>query len=396
MELNDLAHRYEPRLIELRRELHRIPELAYREKKTAALVAKELESMGLKPEFLLETGIVATIEGTKGDKDNRHTVALRADMDALAEFEETGVEYSSIHEGKMHACGHDCHMACLLTAARILVDMKDELNGNVKLIFQPGEEGAKGAQAMIKAGALKDVEAIFGLHVWGNVESGKASCEDGPVMAAADWFKIRVEGKGCHGSRPHEGRDAIMAAAALVWAINNMVAREIDPLETAVVSVCEFHAGHAINVLPENARLAGTIRSFTPQMRAYLPKALKRLCKGIGKAYRVNITCKYTKGNGPVINDRRVAKVVRKTIEETLGEENRIKLGRITPGEDFSAYLEYVPGAFMILGISNDEACTQFPNHSSHFNVDESALISGTKMHAQFAINMLDKLSKQD
>lgn len=389
--LTALARQYEPDLIGLRRSFHKIPEVAYEEVKTANLIAEELTRLGLTVTRLLDTGVVATISGTHPSKPAQYkTIALRADIDALHEQEETGVSYASTHLNRMHACGHDCHIACLITCARLLCELKAYLPGDVRLIFQPAEEGANGAEAMIEAGALKDVDTIFGLHVWPDVKCGACAIAPGPLMAAADWFEIEIHGVSAHGSRPHEARDVILAGAALVEAINSMIAREIDPQETAVVSICEFQAGHAKNILPEYARLAGTIRSFTPQMRAYLPAALKRICSGIEAVYRVNINVSYTQGNDPVINDDGVVEVVKKSVVEALGSEHLQSTKPITPGEDFSAYLKYVPGAFMLLGTGNPQQdSTVHPLHSCHFNVDESALIKGALVEAQVAYNLL-------
>lgn len=390
-ELSALAHQYEPDLIKLRRSFHAIPEVAYEEVKTTNLIEEELNRLGLTVARPLDTGVVATITGTHPSKPAQYkTIALRADIDALCEQEETGVSYASTHPHRMHACGHDCHIACLITCARLLCKLKHHLPGDVKLIFQPAEEGANGAEAMIEAGALKDVDAIFGLHVWSGIEHGVCAIAPGPLMAAADWFSIKIHGTSGHGSRPHEARDVILAGSALVQAINSMIAREIDPQETAVVSICEFHAGNAKNILPEYAQLTGTIRSFTPQMREYLPAAIRRICSGIEATYRVSITFSYTQGNDPVINDHEVTQIVKQSVVEVLGSDYLQTVKPITPGEDFAAYLRHVPGAFMLLGITDPEQNdTAFPIHSSHFNVDERALIQGALVEAQVAYRLL-------
>lgn len=389
--LSVLAPQAEEHLIELRRAFHAIPEIAYEEYETADLIEQELTALGLTVTRPLETGLIATIHGTHPDKpENYRTVALRADIDGLCEQEETRVAYASTHPHRMHACGHDCHIACLITCARLLSQLTNHLKGDVRLIFQPAEEGAKGAEAMIAAGALEGVDAIFGMHVWSGIPHGVCAIKPGPLMAAADWFSIDIHGKSGHGSRPHEGRDAISAGAALVEALNTMVAREIDPLQTAVVSVCKFHAGNAKNILPEHAELEGTIRSFTPEMRDYLPQAIERICSGIEEMYRVEINFSYTQGNGPVINDEKITQSIERSISHILGPSCLQHANPITPGEDFSAYLSHVPGAFMLLGITDPQIKeTTYPNHSDHFNVDETALINGAQVEAQVAYELL-------
>ena len=246
--------RWESYVIEKRREFHQIPEASLVEFKTCRKIMDELTAMGLNPRQLADTGVVADITGAYPGK----TVGLRADIDGLSVTEQTGVPYASQHEGFMHACGHDTHIAMLLGAAQILNELRGELHGSVRLIFEPGEEVAKGALKMIHAGALEGVDTILGLHIWADVPAGKISAEPGPRMASADWITIDIQGKSCHGGMPEQGVDAVVAGAAVVNSIQSIVSRETTPLEPIVVTLGEFYAGERNNVVAGTARLTGT------------------------------------------------------------------------------------------------------------------------------------------
>ncbi|MEE9600085.1 MAG: M20 family metallopeptidase, partial [Thermoplasmata archaeon] len=285
--LPELAMQHKDAIVDWRRSLHRIPELAYDEVKTSGLIADVLEELGLKvSEGVGGTGVVAVMKGSKPGK----VVALRADMDALPLEERTGLSFASVHEGRMHACGHDSHMAMILGAALVLKDLKTELPGQVKFIFQPAEEEGRegGAKPMIEAGVLKNprVDYIFGLHVWSDLEAGKIGYNGGALLASTDTFYITVKGRGGHGAKPHHTVDPIVTAAHLVVALQTIASREADPLEPFVLTVGKFEAGTVHNIIPSEAYLEGTLGTVTDRTRRGLRKRLERIVAGVTSSYR--------------------------------------------------------------------------------------------------------------
>ena len=260
MKIQEVASKYEKYQVEMRRYFHQYPEVSGKEYETSKKIKEELDKIGVPwVDCGLETGVLATIKGSKPGK----TILLRADIDALSVQETTGAEYASKNEGVMHACGHDCHISMLLTAAHILNDMKDDLCGTVKLAFQPAEEAAIGAKAMIADGALKGVDAAFGIHIWSDVPAGHVSCSEGPRMASADLFKIDIKGKGCHGAAPHQGVDAAVVTASVINNLQAMASRQTAPVDPIVVTVGLVEAGTRWNVVAENAHMEGTTRCFS-------------------------------------------------------------------------------------------------------------------------------------
>lgn len=385
MNVKELANKYKDYVISLRREFHMYPEASWQEFKTSAHIKEELEKLGIPYVPLVKTGLVATIKGSKPGK----TVALRADIDALQVNEQNEVDYKSQNEGLMHACGHDNHIAMLLCAGRILNDMKAELAGTVKLIFQPAEEVATGAKRMIAAGALEGVDSIFGMHVWSDVDSGTVAIEPGPRMASADMFKITLTGKGGHGSAPHQGIDAVVAASALVMNLQSAVSRELSPLEPAVLSVGSLHAGTRFNVIASEAVLEGTTRSFNPDIREQFPVILERIAKETAATYRAEASVEYTYGTPPVINELTCSKIAEEAVKKLKGPQALASLGKIMGGEDFAEYMEKIPGAIAFLGVRNPAVGASFPQHHPQYNVDEAALELGAGLYAQVAVDML-------
>ena len=387
MDVKELANKYKDYTIALRREFHMYPEASWHEFNTSARIKKELETLNIPFVSPLETGIVATVSGKNPGK----TVALRADIDALQVTEETQVPYQSKNPGLMHACGHDNHIAMLLCAGRILNDLKNELAGNVKLIFQPAEEAADGAKKMVETGALENVDSIFGIHVWSDVASGTVAIEPGPRMASTDMFKITVHGKGGHGSAPHQGIDAVVTASALVMNLQSAVSRELPPLEPSVISVGSLKAGSRFNVIASEAVLEGTTRTFNPDIRNKFPKIIERIAKDTAATYRAQAESEYTFGTPTVINDPHYAQLVAGSVKKLRGPEALSLLGPIMGGEDFAAYLEKVPGAIAFLGVGNAAVKANYPQHHPQYNVDENALELGAGLYAQVAIDMLKK-----
>jgi amidohydrolase len=383
MEMESLIAKYTGEIILNRREFHRIPEPSGREVKTSALIGEKLAGMGLNPQSIAGTGLIAEIAGARAGK----TVALRADIDALPLAEQTGVAYRSQHEGFMHACGHDAHIAMLLGAARMLLELKEEICGRVRLIFQPAEENISGARAMITEGALNGVDTIFGLHVWSGLDAGKISVEAGPRMASADFWHIDIKGKGGHGGMPHEGIDALIAGAALVNSLQTLVSREISPLEPAVLSIGEFRAGTLPNIIADSARLSGTSRTFNSVVREQFPAAIKRIAEYTAAAYRTEIKLHYDFGSPVVENDPACSEIARRAVQKVMGEDALTLMEKTMGGEDFANYQRIVPGVFAFLGVRNVETGALYPQHSPLYTIDESALPLGAATATQYALD---------
>jgi amidohydrolase len=298
-------------------------------------------------------------------------------MDALPIQEENAVEYKSQVDGVMHACGHDAHTAILLGVARVLMDRRDQFAGTVKLLFQPCEEtGPGGAKWMIEQGVLEDpaVDACFGLHVWQNEPVGLVLVSEGPVMAASDRFEITIQGKGGHGAMPNVCVDPIVAGMAIVNALQTIVARNVDPTESAVVTVGEFHAGNAPNVIPDTATIRGTVRSFNPDVRALLEKRIVEVAEGVGAAMQAEVTAAYRHGVPATVNDPAMAAIARQAAVEVVGEEHVRPQVPTMGGEDFSFFLESKPGCYFFVGTNNEARGLTWGHHHPRFDIDEEAL----------------------
>jgi amidohydrolase len=388
--VKELAEKYFDYAIAMRREFHRHPEPSMKEKRTSRRVIEELEKLGLKPEKAAGTGVVCEIKGAKKSKKNKK-VALRADMDALEIEEKNKIEYKSENEGLMHGCGHDGHTASLLTAAKILNDLKSEFAGTVKLIFQPGEEIAVGAKTMVEEGIVQDVDAIFGIHVWNDLASGKISVEAGPRMAAVNQFIINIHGKGGHGSMPQQGIDPIMAGAAVVMNLQTIVSREFDPMEPAVLSVDIFNSGSKGNVLPDSSYLEGTTRCFSREINQKFEDIIRRVAQETAASYRAEAELEYNKMTLPCINDQEISAIAQKSAAEVAGSDSIVNLDKTTGGEDFSFFAAEVPAAFAFVGSRNEAKGADAPHHHPEFNIDEDALKTASGLYAQFALDFLSE-----
>lgn len=385
MSVKELANKYKQYIIDRRREFHMNPEASLEEFVTSKRVKEELKKIGIPYVEIAGTGVIATIKGSKEGK----TVALRADMDALQVQECNKVDYKSTKDGLMHACGHDGHTAMLLGAAQILNEIKENINGTVKLFFQPGEEVALGARKMIEEGAMDGVDGVFGIHLWADVPVGKVNIEVGPRMASADIFKIKIKGKGGHGSLPHQGVDAVVAASSVVMDLQSIVSREISPLESAVVSVGSFHSGTRFNVIASEAVLEGTTRCFNPEIRKNFPEMLERVVKNTTASYRAEAEIQYTLGTPPLINEESCTIIAQNSVEKLIGKEGLIHLEKVTGGEDFAFFMEKAPGALAFVGVRNEEKEANYPHHHEKFNIDEDGLEIGSALYAQFAMDFL-------
>ena len=371
------------KLATLRHRLHQIPELAYEEYKTAEVIREELKRLRI--EFIagVPDAPTATI-GLIGDP-RKPCIALRADIDALPIVEETGVPYASTHEGRMHACGHDGHMSILVGTAETLRQM-DDLPVCVKLIFQPAEEGGGGAHRLVKAGVLNGtlgpaVRAIFGLHGWPGLPVGVVSTRAGAVLASTDAFSVKFTGSGCHGAFPHLGHDPIVTAAEAVVNLQQFVSREMDPTEPAVVTVGMFHAGTAVNVIPDCATIAGTARTLTPGARKRIEQSIRRRCEAIALGNQCRATFEWTDGYPATANDPGMAEFVAATARATLGADHyHPASGPAMGGEDFAYYLEQVPGCFFFLGTC-PQGRDSYPSlHNDHYDFTDAALGVGVRM----------------
>lgn len=382
MDIKLLGEKYKDYMVELRRYFHENPEPSKEEYNTSEKIKEELDKMGIPYVSIAETGVIGTIKGDKPGK----TVALRADMDALQVKECTGFSFASKKEGLMHACGHDGHMASLLGAAKILNEIKNEINGTVKLFFQPAEETATGARKMIEEGALEGVDGVFGIHIWADVELGKISVEAGPRMASTDLFRINVTGKGGHGSLPHQGVDAVVAASAIVLNLQSIVSREVSPLETAVVSVGQIKSGSRFNVIAPDAFMDGTTRAFNPEVRGKFHEMIDRIAKNTAAAYRAEAETEYEYLVPVTINDEACSKIAEEAVIKTFGENALTKFPKITGSEDFSYFSEQREGVLCFVGTGTAD---YYPHHHPKFSVSEDSLPIAASMYAAYAVNYL-------
>ena len=388
------AAEIEPYVIEMRRHFHAYPELSGQEVETAKRIAAELDALGVEYRCVADTGIIATIRGGApdaygADGNPRRRIALRADMDALPVLEETDVPFASRNEGVMHACGHDCHMAMMLGTVRLLLSIRQQLRGEVRIIFQPAEEISIGSRKMIEAGALEGVDTIFASHIWSEVDAGTVSVEPGPRMANCDWFRVDIAGSGAHGAMPHKGIDAVVVGAAIVEALQVVVSRDVSPFDPAVITVGEFHAGTARNVMAGSAYLTGTVRSFTPEVRAYLQERMAHIVEETAASFGATARFTWEFGNSCLVNDAACAARVQASVAKVLGEQALCHYEGTLSGEDFSEYLAFVPGVLAFVGTRNPEVGASFPQHSCYYTVDESVLIGGSLVAAQYAYDFL-------
>ena len=368
-----------------RRDFHQNPELSFQEYRTAETISKYLDSFGITHKTNIGgTGIVGEIDFGSGP-----TIALRADMDALPIQEIGDLEYKSKNEGVMHACGHDGHMAILLGTANVLSKNKKIKKGKIRFIFQPAEEGGGGARYMIEDGCLEGVDEIYGLHLWNYQPLGEIGVKEGPIMAAADMFDIIVKGKGGHGATPQGTIDAIVVASHLVTALQTIVSRDTNPLENTVVTIGEISGGENFNVIADQVKLSGTTRAYTEKNRIMIKNRMKDIIDGVSKAFGSEIVLNYKEGYPPTINHKIPTKYILDSASQVVGKGAGfpyLSMG----GEDFSYYLQNIPGCFFFIGSAPDEKDTlSTPDHCSHFNIDERALLVGASVYINLIKNIL-------
>ena len=393
MNIQTIAKELESYILNCRRFLHAHPELSTKETETTAFIIKELESMGIEVQtFDGITGCIGTIRGAQPGG----TVMLRADIDALPIQEQSDKDYRSQNPGVMHACGHDGHTAMLLGAAKILSANKDRIQGTVKLLFQMAEEIGRKAEEYVFRGALEGVDAIFGMHLWPSLETGTANFAHGERMACSDRFTIKVHGKLCHGSAPEKGHDAILAAAAVVMALQSIPSRQNDPQNALVVSVGMMNGGTKQNIVADLVELVGTVRTFNREFRNSMPDRIQALAQSVAQGYGCSAECDYYFGPSPLINDDPfLVETAQKAAVKELGESCLVPLEKMTGAEDFSVYMEQIPGIYGYLGIRNAKKGLVCNVHHPQFDLDEDVLPHGAGIYAQFALDCLAGLSSR-
>lgn len=432
-QVQKLAAALEPYLIEKRRFFHAHPELSGKEVNTTAAIAEELDAIGVEYAYLPDfepgpapinfeenpelehmkqasiqvlnnsettikpfSGLIVTIKGEAPDAYDeqgrpRHRIALRSDIDALPIAEQTNAPYASQNEGVMHACGHDCHIAMMLGAIRILHELRANLRGEVRVLFQPAEEISIGSRRMISAGALDGVESIYGAHIWSEVEAGTVSIDSGPRMANTDWFRVDVSGSSAHGAMPHKGVDAIVVGAAIIDALQVVVSRDVSPFDPVVLTIGEFHGGVARNVMAGTSYLTGTVRSFDPKVREFLRERMEFMVHHVAQSYSAKAEFEWQAGNSALINDKVCTRRAVRSAIKVLGEDALAKYEGTLSGEDFSEYLRIVPGVFVFVGTRNPSVGADHPQHSCYYEVDENVLLLGSQLAAQYAFDFLNE-----
>lgn len=388
MDIKALAEKYNDYIIDRRRYFHAHPELSFKEFETTKVLKAELEAMGLEIQTFEDyPGLVATLDTGKPGR----TLMLRADIDALPVVEETGLPFTSQNEGVMHACGHDTHMAMLLGAAKVLVDIKDELKGKVKFILQSGEEMGCGSRYYVDHGVMDGVDAIFGMHIWGTVDAPKICVEPGNRMASMDNFTITVKGQLTHGSTPHLGKDAIVAASAIVMALQTFVSRKNDANNPLVISVGQFNGGKMYNIICDHVEMVGTIRTYSRELRSQLQAELSRIVENTAAAYDCSAEIEVRHMLPAVINeDEELNSLAKAAAIKLYGEEGITDMPSLMGSEDYALLMEKVPGFFAFIGAKNEEKGIIYSNHHGKFTVDEDALVRGSALAAQFAHDYLN------
>ena len=371
-------------IIQTRRHLHKYPELSFKEIKTSKLVADKLESFGIAVQRNIgKTGVMGTLKGNRPGK----TIGLRADMDALPIQEISDVSYKSVNDGVMHACGHDAHTSMLLGAAEVLAKKKSDIKGEIRFIFQPAEEGYGGAKYMIDDGAIKGVDEIYGLHVWNYQKSGTIGVKSGPVMAAADLFTIKIKGVGGHGATPQGTIDCVVVASHLVQALQTIVSRNTNPLENTVVTVGQINGGYNFNIIADEVILKGTTRAYTEENRNLIKSRMKEIIAGTEKMFGAKIKLHYKDGYPPVINHEKPTENLKKIAQTIVGDNVSVPYLSMG-GEDFSYFLNKIPGCFFFLGSApKGRKPLSTPHHCSHFDIDEEVMLIGSSIFVELACN---------
>ncbi|TCP21513.1 amidohydrolase [Scopulibacillus darangshiensis] len=375
-------------IIQQRRYIHQHPELSHNETNTKKYIESALQVMGLQTYSLTGKDVICDIYGRNGSR----LIAARSDIDALPVQEETGLPYQSINPGVMHACGHDGHIAILLGVIKSLLPYIGKLNGSIRFIFQHAEETVPGgAKELVEKGVLKDVEAIFGYHLWQHLSAGLIGYRKGPFMAGASRFNIKIKGKGGHGSQPHETIDPTLAAAHLMTQLHTIISRDINPNEGAVISIGEMKAGSSYNVIPDTAELSGTVRYFNPDLLGLIEHRMAKISHGIEESFNTKLTLDFQKGDPPLINDGHVIDSVLKTINKLHLADNIVEVPLTFGGEDFAYYSQVIPASYIFFGTHSKD--NPYLHHHPKFDIDEKMLPVGVKIMSQTLLDYLEVTS---
>lgn len=389
MDILNLASEAENYIIGQRRYFHRFPEPAWEEVKTTLAIEKQLKEIGLEPiRFDDISGVYAYIHGKKAGKDAK-TILLRADIDGVSVQEKTGLDFTSENTGMMHACGRDCHIAMLLGAAKLLKGLEDSLTGHVKLFFQAAEESARASQEYIRRGFLQDVDAICAAHVYGGLEAPFIDISPGYRMASADKFDIEVTGLAAHGSLPHTGKDAIVAAAAIINGLQTCVSRDNNPLNPLVINIGTIHGGTQRNIIAGKVKMEGTVRMHSAEKRKQLEKTLEKIVTDTAKALGCEAKLSYQYMLPPLYNSPKLSVIANKALHKLFGGEIRKDVPPMMASEDFACLTEHIPGLYINIGCANKRLGYTENNYSSRFMVDESILKNGTALCTQIAVDYL-------
>lgn len=382
MNVMELIRQNREYTVALRREFHQYPEVSWKEFRTAKRIREELDKFGIPYEEVADTGTIATLKGKK----DHPVIGLRCDIDALPIREMTTHSYRSKNEGVMHACGHDSHIAMLLTAAKVLSEHRDELECTVKFIFQPAEEAMNGAQKVLQTGKLDMLDTVAGMHIFPKLPAGTISVDPGPRYTSAGFMKIKIIGKSGHGAMPESAVDPIYVGAKVVDALQSITSREANPNDTVVVSICTFHCGTLPNIIAESAELTGTVRTFNPKLQKQLPGIIERIIKGTCEAYRATYEFDYYIDIPATITDDRCSQISQRAVENSIGKEHLIQFPGTPGGEDFSYFLERTPGVYAFVGCRTPENDCVYELHSDKFNLDEDSMLNGAAFYVQYTL----------
>ncbi len=380
MNMSDFM-KYKDEIVRLRRDFHMHPELGFEEERTSGIVRDYLNDLGITTKRMAGTGVVGYLNNG-GEK----TVGIRADMDALPITEMNDVPYRSQNPGKMHACGHDAHTAMLLVSAKILSER--EFDGNIRFVFQPAEEGLNGARKMVEEGAIDGVDEIIGMHVWIGFPTATIAISPGPILGSVGQFRIAVHGRGGHGAAPQLTVDPIVSASEIIMALQTIVSRNTDPIDTAVLTVGKINGGTAFNIIPEKVEMEGTVRTFSEEVEKMIAQRMKEIAENVARAHGGSADVKYLHLNHATVNDTRLAEIGKRVASQftTVTEQ-----GRAMGGEDFSEYARRIPGLFAYLGIANQEKGFVYPHHNPRFDMDEDALPYGVAFEVMMSLELLNQ-----
>lgn len=381
----EVAARFEE-MVRVRRDLHRHPELAFQEERTAAIIMDKLKAAGIKDiqTGVAKTGVVATLQGAQPGK----TLVVRADIDALPIVEEPDSDYKSETAGIMHACGHDGHVAIALAVSSIMAQHRDQIAGTVKFVFQPAEERVSGAKPMIDAGIMQGVDAAIGLHLGNDGKTGKVSMKVGPTMANVDSIRLTIRGKGGHGSQPEKAVDSIAASAYVITTIQTIVSREVAASDTAVITFGTIKGGFASNIIAPEVTLTGTVRSFVPETRQLLLKRIEEVATGVAQAMRCQLVFEIVESCPAVVNNLEITDLVRASASDILGQSNVEEMKPIMGSDDMALFLQAVPGCYFFVGSAPSNGPV-FPHHHPSFDIDEQSLAVGARTMARAAFDFL-------